>query len=32
MTRIAAERARLEAQKQALETRLRDLARIPGIG
>lgn len=31
-TRIAAERERLETQKQALETRLRDLVRIPGIG
>lgn len=30
--RIAAERARLEAQKAALETRLRELTRIPGIG
>jgi uncharacterized protein (TIGR03545 family) len=30
--RIAAERARLEAQKTALEARLRDLTRIPGIG
>jgi ElaB/YqjD/DUF883 family membrane-anchored ribosome-binding protein len=30
--RIADERARLETQKQALETRLRDLVRIPGIG
>lgn len=32
IARIDAERARLETQKQALETRLRDLARIPGIG
>lgn len=30
--RIAAERARLEAQKAALEARLRELTRIPGIG
>jgi uncharacterized protein (TIGR03545 family) len=30
--RIAGERARLEAQKVALEARLRDLVRIPGIG
>lgn len=30
--RIAAERARLEAQKVALETKLRELVRIPGIG
>ena len=30
--RIAAERARLEAQKAALETKLRELVRIPGIG
>lgn len=30
--RIDAERARLETQKQALEARLRDLTRIPGIG
>jgi uncharacterized protein (TIGR03545 family) len=30
--RIAAERTRLEAQKTALEARLRELTRIPGIG
>lgn len=30
--RIADERARLDTQKQALEARLRDLVRIPGIG
>lgn len=30
--RIAAERERLEAQKTALEARLRELTRIPGIG
>lgn len=30
--RIAEERQRLEAQKQALETKLRELVRIPGIG
>ncbi len=30
--RIADERARLEVQKQALEARLRELTRIPGIG
>lgn len=30
--RIAAERARLEAQQVALEARLRELTRIPGIG
>ena len=30
--RVAAERARLEAQKSALEAQLRDLVRIPGIG
>jgi uncharacterized protein (TIGR03545 family) len=30
--RIAEERARLETQKQALEARLRELTRIPGIG
>lgn len=30
--RIAAERARLDEQKRALEARLRDLTRIPGIG
>jgi uncharacterized protein (TIGR03545 family) len=30
--RVADERARLETQKQALEARLRDLVRIPGIG
>lgn len=30
--RVAAERQRLETQKQALEARLRDLVRIPGIG
>lgn len=30
--RVAAERARLEEQKRGLETRLRDLTRIPGIG
>jgi hypothetical protein len=32
MARIDAERQRLEAQKAALETRLRELTRIPGIG
>ena len=31
-TRIAEERTKLEAQKAALEARLRDLVRIPGIG
>ncbi len=31
-TRIAEERAKLEAQKAALEARLRELVRIPGIG
>ena len=31
-TRVASERARLETQKAALEARLRDLVRIPGIG
>jgi hypothetical protein len=30
--RVDAEKARLEAQKVALEARLRDLVRIPGIG
>jgi uncharacterized protein (TIGR03545 family) len=30
--RIADERARLDVQKKALEARLRDLVRIPGIG
>jgi len=30
--RLTAERARLEAQRAALEQRLRELARIPGIG
>lgn len=30
--RITAEQARLEAQKAALETRLRELTRIPGLG
>lgn len=30
--RIAEERAKLDTQKQALEARLRDLTRIPGIG
>jgi uncharacterized protein (TIGR03545 family) len=30
--RIAAERARIAAQKTALETKLRELVRIPGIG
>lgn len=30
--RIAAERARLDVQKKALEARLRELVRIPGIG
>jgi uncharacterized protein (TIGR03545 family) len=30
--RVAAERARLEEQKRALEARLRELTRIPGIG
>lgn len=30
--RIAAERARLQEQRTALEARLRDLVRIPGIG
>ncbi len=32
MTRINAERARLEEQKLALEAKLRELTRIPGIG
>ncbi len=32
MERIAAERARLETQKAALEAKLRELTRIPGIG
>ena len=31
-TRIAAERARLQEQRTALEAKLRDLVRIPGIG
>ncbi len=31
-TRIAAERVRLDTQKAALETKLRELVRIPGIG
>lgn len=31
-TRVAAERARLDEQKKALEARLRELVRIPGIG
>lgn len=31
-TRIAEEKAKLEAQRVALEARLRDLVRIPGIG
>ncbi|MBX3175354.1 MAG: TIGR03545 family protein [Gemmatimonadaceae bacterium] len=31
-SRIAEERQRLETQKQALEARLRELTRIPGIG
>jgi len=30
--RVAAERTRLEEQKRALETRLRELTRIPGVG
>lgn len=30
--RVVAERAKLEEQKQALEARLRELTRIPGIG
>jgi uncharacterized protein (TIGR03545 family) len=30
--RIAAERSRLDAQKTALETKLRELVRIPGVG
>lgn len=30
--RVVEERAKLEAQKQALEARLRELTRIPGIG
>lgn len=30
--RVAAERARLDEQKKALEARLRELVRIPGIG
>lgn len=32
MARIDAERERLEAQKAALEARLRELTRIPGVG
>lgn len=32
MERINAERARLETQKAALEARLRELTRIPGVG
>ncbi|MND08415.1 hypothetical protein D3C83_310020 [compost metagenome] len=30
--RVAAERTRLEEQKRALETKLRELTRIPGVG